>query len=456
MIGGKKVEVVQKNKDLKIAILITNSREDARVHGFENRGNIGVLIIKDVLERAGYSVGWCSVDTAKNFDAILVSFPSNLAIFDYLKAVKLHPEWQPEKRKFIVIAGGAGMANVYPIRNFVDFAVFGRGEHTIVPLVEHIFYGKSLDVKNVMKLPDEIKEVEVAQTDQLYPYPIKIKKYGREMTFKETTMGCERKCAFCYYTYSRKWLSETKNFHWDVISLEEVLFDRLIRDTKKHSGMVKTALDGFSERLRLAMFKPITNKIIVDILTEASRIWRSKLSLKIYMIGSYPTETKEDVYELREVLKQVEPYNEITISLHVTPFVPTPLAPGKFLPANIDFEWGQFKGMRYLEKGKMVVWFNHYITSLYNHFLAVFSVRAKPEHDELLQFILFNKKFNRLSPSQKMYVLQKKFDLNDIIREYRIDEEDKLATWYLNTYISKEVINKIALNVKRKLGMEAK
>ena len=43
---------------------------------FEWRGNIGILMLKDALERSGHPVSFCSVESSYRFDIVLVSLIS--------------------------------------------------------------------------------------------------------------------------------------------------------------------------------------------------------------------------------------------------------------------------------------------------------------------------------------------------------------------------------------------
>ena len=64
-----------------------------------------------------------------------------------------------------------------------------------------------------------------------------------------------------------------------------------------------TAIDGFSERLRVGVGKPITRDIISNFLVTMLRYSGKPHQLKFYNICGYPTETEDDWREFLEELQ---------------------------------------------------------------------------------------------------------------------------------------------------------
>ena len=84
-----------------------------------------------------------------------------------------------------------------------------------------------------------------------------------------------------------------------------MLFKDIPKITKKY-GRIRTALDGFSERLRFTYGKKITDKEIkanVEYLGE----FEKTTVLIIYNIGNMPSETQDDRDSLYGTLCDVKP-----------------------------------------------------------------------------------------------------------------------------------------------------
>ena len=140
-------------------------------NSFEGNYNIGANVIMDVLRRRGIECNFCTPDTANKFKIILVSFTSDCDCLAFYKSVSLLPHWQRNKRSFVVVAGGEGIQNPTTIRNYLDYAVFGRAENIIYDLIDTVMGGNIFQHESVMNLP-ELHEVKLAQANELYPYEI--------------------------------------------------------------------------------------------------------------------------------------------------------------------------------------------------------------------------------------------------------------------------------------------
>jgi hypothetical protein len=177
------------------------------------------------------------------------------------------------------------------------------------------------------------------------------------------------------------------------------------------------------------------------------------------MIGSYPTETLADFYEFVETIKQVCPVKPILIKMHVSTFRPSPLTPSAYLPVNLKINWRNLSETYKLKKSggdifkteNLVLSWGMYIESTMQVLKQIIIERATEESDQLINTILFSKKLKQLKANQQLLAIQDKFDLIQYTREYDVNE--KLPTWYLESYISNDVIKRTAQKLKKNLGL---
>ena len=415
---------------------------------FDWTTNAGAYMVIDVLRRSGRDVKFCSPESAKEHDIVLVSLTSTFDVYNFIRAVGRKKSWR--KRDFTVVVGGFGLQNVVPLRHYIDYAVFGRAENIITDLVSAIEQKRDFEHESVLNMADGIRPVKVAQPKELYPYKLDT----QPRAYKEREVGCPRKCFFCHYTFARKHIKGHSGQFYGAMDwgpIKEVLFQRLLEDSDRKSK-TRTALDGFSERLRFAFNKRISNEEIVETLNRASREWESScVWLSVYHIGSYPTETDEDRAEFAETLSKVEAKKQIYMHVHVSPFRPSPLTPSAYLPANIDFDWRRFQSKTILKKDNLNAFFLPSMESPFSLLQSLLVERATEETDEIIEKICFSKKLGRMKAGQKLAALQRNFDLTPYTREYSLEE--KLPTWYVEGHIPQETVRKLAAKLKESLGL---
>ncbi|MHC4215331.1 MAG: radical SAM protein, partial [Planctomycetota bacterium] len=309
---------------------------------FDGQDNIGAYIIIDVLERAGYTINFCAPETASRYDIVLASFTSLYDVFNFLEEVAGLSSWKKENRTFTSIVGGAGVQNVAPYREYIDYAVFGRAENFVVDMIKTVSNKKDFQHTAVMPLRYGITPVWYEQVDAVYPHEIKV----GTGTFKEKVSGCPLKCAFCHYTYARKWIGGgAQNYVLDggvyQGSAEGLFKDSATTIGSGHARII-SGLDGFSQRLRYAMRKRISNEKMHEVFQNAAKNAPGKsANYKLYMIGSYPTETEEDFQEFLSTMRsvEIEGPNKCYVIVHLTPFQASPLSPAEWLPVDFSKNW---------------------------------------------------------------------------------------------------------------------
>jgi len=179
----------------KVAFLVyLPSKQRRSNNSFEGNGNIGALVIEDILKKNGIPIDRCAPEMAHKYELVLVSFTSNFDILAFYKSVAKRKMWQPGKRTFKVLCGGFGMQNPSLIKDYIDYAFFGRAESWVYSIVDTILGGGIPTHPSLMNLPD-IHEVTISQADEM----VSINDYHESFT------GCPHKCMFCHYTWARKY-----------------------------------------------------------------------------------------------------------------------------------------------------------------------------------------------------------------------------------------------------------
>lgn len=434
-----------------VAFLVYGGKEKPgcrKSTSFDWMGNIGAYMVIDCLRRAGITVGFCSPANAHEYKIVLASFTSQFDTFNFIRAVGKLQSWR--RRRFRVVAGGFGLINVYPLRHYIDYAVFGRCESFIAEMIKTITAGRDYTHPSVMALEDGIKPVQLGQADELYPHELDTK----PIKFRESELGCPRKCLFCNYSFSRRHLTRNTQMFRGALGWggKEVLFDRLLIDSGM-KAMTRTALDGMSERLRFAFHKPISNAKIVEIFNGLSDKWQGeKAWITLYQIGSYPTETEQDRAEWRDVLLQTNCRNvHVYVTVHVTPFRPSALTPAQYLPADVSYNWRRVCSTNIVHLPKLEVHYGVSFDCSYTHLKDLIVGRATEQSDEIIRIICFDRALEKLPAEVRTRALMKRYDCTPYLREYRTTENT--PTWYLNSYVPDEQIRSMARQLKADLGM---
>jgi hypothetical protein len=439
---------------MSVAFLVYHGAEkDSRrkSNSFDWNSNAGAYMVMDCLRRAGIEVGFCSPETAHQHKVVLVSLTSTFDVLNLVHAVGRLSTWH--KRSFRVVVGGFGAQNVTPLRHYVDHAVFGRAEGFVADLVAALLKGRDFVHPSVMNLEAGLHPVVFGQADQLYQHELAT----QPKPYLESEIGCPRRCMFCHFTFARRHLkSHDKTFQgsWAWAS-KEVVFNRLLTDSPL-KGRTRTALDGLSERLRFAFNKPYSDATILRTLKEVSLRWLGDAAwLKVYLIGSFPTESADDLASFEDTIRRVEaPGKAVYLTFHATPFRPSPLTPSAYLPATLATNWNAKSepGRRdIIRTEKVRANWSMTMEGPFSHLQSLVVERATPDSDPLINTLVFSAKLQQLRGPHKIEALERRFDLGQYLREYHTSEQ--LPTWYLTSYTPPELVKKMARNLKARLGM---
>lgn len=399
-------------------------------NSFEGNYNIGANVIMDVLKRKGIDCDICTPDTAQKYKIVLISLTSDYDCLALYRAVALLPTWQPG-RKFKVVAGGAGMQNPTVIRNYIDYAVFGRAENIINPLIDCIMGGGVFAHESVMNLPD-IRPVKLCQSSELYPHEINLGKGRGCRDWKESFIGCPNKCLFCHYAWARKKIGGETYYQGGLTDSKspEYLWKDITKVTKKQ-GRIRTAIDGFSERLRMAYGKKISNQEIIDGINHLGSFEGTTVILA-YNISNMPHESSEDREELYSTVRQAAPKNRVIVVFQSTPFRPSLLTPLQWAPVTLYPATSDLSAQVIHDSDNLRVMHSFSNESPWSQLETVIVSRATPETDKLFHALCFHPKLKKGTARGKVGLLQRSFDLSPYLRAY--DANEKHPAYFLSSY----------------------
>lgn len=427
-------------------------KERRKDNSFDGNDNIGAKVIADVLRRAGIEVGYCSPESAHEHRLVLVSLTSTHDVYAYYQAVSLLPSWQPGKRTFKVLAGGFGMQNPTTIRNYVDFAAFGRAHDWIVPVVDAILGGGVVpEHPSLMFLPD-IQPVLIHQSP-LYNAVIDggTTPYGEQ--FSEQFTGCPLKCKFCHYTYARTYADqrETKGSYVQESltggGTPELTWDGLFTYGKK-LGRVRVAIDGFSERLRYIYGKRIANDDIIAGLETIGSYEGNTVAL-VYNIANFPAETDDDREDLYKTLRMVNPDNRVVFVLHSTPFRPSLATPMQWEPVSLAPDWSKLRSQVIVERDTFRAVHSFTLETPFTHLTSVIAERATPETDKLFHVIAHAPALRTGTSAQKLRKVESAFDVTPYTRAY--DPMEPHPVWFLSGSIPTQQLTRIAVKMRSQI-----
>jgi hypothetical protein len=416
-------------------------------NSFDGNDNVGAYVVIDCLQRAGISVDFCAPETAHKYQVVLVSYTSTYDLIAYYQAVALRPNWQPGKRTFAVVGGGFGMQNPTAIRNYLDYAVFGRGEGIVEPLVAAILGGGDYAHPSVMRLPD-LSAVVMAQTVDLYQHGITISGRG---TWHEKLIGCPYKCRFCHYSWSRKSTStqtyqksDTKTGH-----KSEVMFKDVFGWDVLPTNVILTALDGCSERLRFAYGKKLTDQQITAGINHISRLSEKGAGVDIYNIVNFPGERPGEIVDLERAIAAASPEKNLSIRVQSTPFRASLLTPMAHCAINIDPVAFGLRGKKFVNRGHYTAFHSCTNEGPWSQLIIAIIERATPATDKLFHAICFAPKLQSGTWREKLRRLKANFDLEPYLRRYELDE--KHPAWFLSSYLGQYKTRRVAEWMERQI-----
>ena len=435
-------------KDIKICAYVQEqyAKQNYKNECLDTRQLVGLRVVIDCLERAGYAVDYAGIASVHKYDIVLVSLTSDCDWWPYITE---RLRWQ--KGDYKVLVGGAGVLHISPFLPWFYAVMFGRGENLIVPLVDGIASGDRYMHESIA-YSDTFSENDiyrVAQVDVGYEHAVTV---GKGKQFRETTIGCNHKCLFCGYTWQRKFVSPHGNYQMDsnlfgeIKDKERAMLDWWEdKDSINFSKLRTTAIDGFSERIRVCVNKRITKEIMLEFVKAMLSSDAKPSQIKFYNICGYPTETKDDWMEFVETIKEADQsigYNkgkQWSIVLHCTPFRPMPATPMACAAASLKNYRGEFgRVLGAALKGGLIyqgdnIWCVESMgtDSLPSVMLSMIAHRGKISDCDNVERLCANKKFWSSSVKIKEATLSKYFDMDYLFGAFTLDT---LPSRYLRTY----------------------
>lgn len=436
-----------------VAFLVYKSWRPARRKNdsFDGLSNIGAYMLIDKLKRSGIEVDFCSVDSAKKYKLVLISFTSALDILAFGRVVINHPDWK--KRKFTTVGGGFGMQNPMAVKQWLDYSWFGRGENDIIDIVKANGHYESISMMDTNKP----KVSKIAQSKEIYPYGFNYPNnaHGKDQ-YKETIMGCPNKCFYCHYSWARKHIDKGKHFELSLYASSQELDMFNVEQYDPKVAQLTAGLDGYSERLRKIVNRQNTNQDIKDFIlgvSQRTQITGKALFLRLYNIIGYETETIEDWEEFKNIIIEIEPKikKRILLTTHSTPLRPSPATPMAFAELQPITHLKQPTGIPVLKETDNLLWFtSRFEEGEFARLEMLLVERFTEQYRDLFTMIVTNKKFNSLPTSKKWYYVKQKYNLTDLYREYDVTEQ--IPSWFLEGYKSMDAIKKLRLQMKRKMN----
>lgn len=399
----------------RIAIVHVKTRNEAMT--------IGALVIQRELQENGLAVDICTYDQAHNYDLVLVSMTSTWDIYEFYRSMK-KANWQ--NRKFRSMIGGFGCQNPFALRDFVDFAFFGRAEGIITEVCQTILDHQNVDYPFITQL--KFPQITYARPVQkLYDYEIK---YGKNHgIWKEEFTGCPFSCKFCHYTFNR---SNVRNGDPSVYindgistgSKEIMLMD--VIDYEDKLGRVTAGLDGYSERLRHLFGKPITWDLVEQAFDHMAS-FKGNSYMKIYNITNFPTETAADEEEFLEFCREYTAATSkqdgvLGVEVFNTAFRPSINTPMERMPVSL-FPEARRENLLIAQSTGIRIKYTHLIQGAWMHLADVIAIRYNVDRDfDIIDYIATDPKFNALSNKAKFDHFVNRYDITPFIRQYDWDE----------------------------------
>ena len=237
----------------------------------------------------------------------------------------------------------------------------------------------------------------------------------------------------------------------DMTERECALLDYHKGTYKVNWKMIRTtAIDGFSERIRFGVAKPIRNNVLKKFLLDAAASDATPHIVRIFNIIGFPTETHDDWEELIDVFRQADAECTGTSNgkkwvyglqnNHFIPYPATPMACAPFTRKNFRGAMRRELGINLpksrLHEGKFIdLVESSNIEALSIVLLNLIVARGGREDSENIIKIARSKKFWRSLSIVKENTLAKYFDLDTLCGAY---SPENLPSRYLHTYANVE------------------
>lgn len=416
-------------------------------HGQKRDGNIGAAIIHETLHRGGYDIDWITPEQYDSVDMMLVSLPSTYQVADYVRVARRHRF--DRRRRARILVGGYGMQNPHPMQEFMDWGFVGRAHDIVCDMIAGLLRDGDYPSDSLLP-PTPRRPVVIRQAPLL----------SDSHVMREQFTGCNLKCKFCHYTYARKYTGGDNPYIQTMLSdsAPEMLMAEIPKLTAKQ-GRLRTAIDGFSERLRYLYGKRISDDLIVQSINHLGALSAAESDRQgdmfgggsgrptvavCYNIANFPGETPEDEAAFASAVQRAAPRAPVIFIVHTTPFRPSPATPMQWEPVSLWPQWSDARERVIVRRDNLLVKYSYTLEGAWSHLVSIMVERARPQDADMIAAAVGWRP--DLSSAERVRSFLDAHDISHHLAEHDIDGPS--PTWWLGGYISDHLIRRIARKMR--------
>jgi len=311
------------------------------------------------LERAGIAESAPSLA-----DILLVTVSSQQGVADVKRALRA-----TGNHHAVVVLGGGGCYAPAVFDDLADLICVGEGARFIRTLLRD-----GLDAAAALPeawVPGESREV-VPNED--FPWEVPPLRHPDGTVRVFGARGCRYKCLFCQTGWESSYRpnpapdrlsaqirklerdghrvaivtndAAEERVIWpgqqEFLSVRMQNLKKLMPLTRKQVKSVRIGVEGISERLRVAVGKPVHNE---DLLNVSFSLLANGVGVRWFFIPGLPGETDDDYDELRWLVRELHKLPKGVVMMNFHAFIPQPAAPLGVLPLQDDY-WERFDEFR--------------------------------------------------------------------------------------------------------------
>ena len=303
---------------------------------------------------------WAILTEPQNADIALITASSQQALSDVKRCLKKINR----NNTIVYLGGGCGYAPAI-FDGIVDAVCCGEGKRFVRTLLTG---GDVLGLPETW-IPNDTRMV-IPSQDFPWDCPPIMHPDGVVRVF--ASRGCNHKCAFCQTGWERSFISHPNpesikkqcksilssgydfdlvtNDGGDIFGIENmravsIRFDKLknlLPLTRAKTKTVRIGVEGVSERIRLAVNKPISND---ELLSVSRELLKAGINVRWFFVLGLPLEQQQDYLELYHLARELKTFEKGTISTVFHAYIPQPATPLCVFPV-VDEYWEPFEEFR--------------------------------------------------------------------------------------------------------------
>lgn len=320
-------------------------------------------------EHIGLAASWLRWEIEKtkhelvlptNAEIVFVTASSQQAVADVRRCLK---KIDRAKSK-VYLGGGCGYAPAI-FDGMVDAVCCGEGKR----FVRTVLSGDSVAGLPEAWISGEQRQV-IPSQDFPWDCPPIMHPDGVVRVF--ASRGCKHKCAFCQTGWERSFIPHpnvqdiqkqcadimTAGYDFDLVTNDggdingiekmravSIRFDKLkklLPLTRTTTKTVRIGVEGVSERIRLAVGKPVQND---ELLSVSKDLLCAGINVRWFFVVGLPMERADDYLELYYLARQLKSFDKGTVSTVFHAYIPQPATPLCVFPV-VDEYWEPFEEWR--------------------------------------------------------------------------------------------------------------